>query len=546
MLSDNDLTFHIPSAGLRSMDACTTPNPSAFSHLHLVGNPDWMSSFSASPHVAAARPTLAPPAPVAIEPSAPRPLAAPAAIDAPAPAARKSFLSMFYRGSSSTVSSTAMPPKASSATSTPMSAPPKALDAFDTPTQRALPVDAQLSVEHLSKLDAVDATISAAPLREPPRPMALGSDTWNALSSVPLPARTRTGSTRLLAPPASIDAVFSRESKPLWSDLSFTSRFRSTAPTLEAFRNAPPAPILSTPPRSPQHQATSSTATVSTAFIPVPPKPVTASPLRDAAVSSVEAAAPEAMPVTRREPRTMTHPLVPVGEDAPAVVTPLLRPVQEIPMVSSKSASLAPSTVNATSPVWGPEPLSLASGEPAHSASPLATEFAKSISRPTMQQAQKDEARAAANVRNFISTLFSGGGSAETDTPTAGNRKADEFNALEFVTNRRGAQAKASQPVDYSTFFNTSLFEDDHDEDSEEGLEKLRRVVLMVMQSAKNNEGNSVSQPTSQSCRRGGGVDGAGVAGMTAFPSKYTEFSASYQTANNNSTDDSEWMQFAR
>ncbi|AYU83523.1 hypothetical protein, conserved [Leishmania donovani] len=546
MLSDNDLTFHIPSAGLRRMDAWTATNPSAFSHLHLVGNPDWMSSFSASSQVAAARPALAPPAPVAIEPSTPRLLAAPAAIDAPAPAAKKSFLSMFYRGSSNTVSSTAMPPKASSAASTLMSAPPKALDAFDTPMQRALPVDAQLSVEHLSKLDAVDATISAAPRREPPRPMALGSDTWNALSSVPLPAKTTAGSARLLAPPASIDAVFSRDSKPLWSDLSFTSCFRSTAPTLEAFRSAPPAPILSTPPRSPQHQATSSTATVATAFIPVPPKPVTASPLRDAAVSSAEAAAPAAIPAARRELRAMAHPLVPVGEDAPAVVTPLLKPVEETPMVSSKSANLAPSTVNATPPVWGPEPLSLAGSEPERSASPLPTEFAKSISRPTMQQAQRDEARAAANVRNFISTLFSGGGSDETDSPTAGNRKADGFNALEFVTNRRGAQAKASQPVDYSTFFNTSLFEDDHDEDSEEGLEKLRRVVLMVMQSAKNSEGNSVPQPTGQSCRRGGGVDGTGVAPLTTFPSKYTEFSASYQTANNNNADDNEWMQFAR
>ncbi|CAJ1993538.1 hypothetical protein conserved [Leishmania donovani] len=546
MLSDNDLTFHIPSAGLRKMDAWTATNPSAFSHLHLVGNPDWMSSFSASSQVAAARPALAPPAPVAIEPSTPRLLAAPAAIDAPAPAAKKSFLSMFYRGSSNTVSSTAMPPKASSAASTLMSAPPKALDAFDTPMQRALPVDAQLSVEHLSKLDAVDATISAAPRREPPRPMALGSDTWNALSSVPLPAKTTAGSARLLAPPASIDAVFSRDSKPLWSDLSFTSCFRSTAPTLEAFRSAPPAPILSTPPRSPQHQATSSTATVATAFIPVPPKPVTASPLRDAAVSSAEAAAPAAIPAARRELRAMAHPLVPVGEDAPAVVTPLLKPVEETPMVSSKSANLAPSTVNATPPVWGPEPLSLAGSEPERSASPLPTEFAKSISRPTMQQAQRDEARAAANVRNFISTLFSGGGSDETDSPTAGNRKADGFNALEFVTNRRGAQAKASQPVDYSTFFNTSLFEDDHDEDSEEGLEKLRRVVLMVMQSAKNSEGNSVPQPTGQSCRRGGGVDGTGVAPLTTFPSKYTEFSASYQTANNNNADDNEWMQFAR
>ncbi|CAC9549847.1 conserved hypothetical protein [Leishmania infantum JPCM5] len=546
MLSDNDLTFHIPSAGLRRMDAWTATNPSAFSHLHLVGNPDWMSSFSASSQVAAARPALAPPAPVAIEPSTPRLLAAPAAIDAPAPAAKKSFLSMFYRGSSNTVSSTAMPPKASSAASTLMSAPPKALDAFDTPMQRALPVDAQLSVEHLSKLDAVDATISAAPRREPPRPMALGSDTWNALSSVPLPAKTTAGSARLLAPPASIDAVFSRDSKPLWSDLSFTSCFRSTAPTLEAFRSAPPAPILSTPPRSPQHQATSSTATVATVFIPVPPKPVTASPLRDAAVSSAEAAAPAAIPAARRELRAMAHPLVPVGEDAPAVVTPLLKPVEETPMVSSKSANLAPSTVNATPPVWGPEPLSLAGSEPERSASPLPTEFAKSISRPTMQQAQRDEARAAANVRNFISTLFSGGGSDETDSPTAGNRKADGFNALEFVTNRRGAQAKASQPVDYSTFFNTSLFEDDHDEDSEEGLEKLRRVVLMVMQSAKNSEGNSVPQPTGQSCRRGGGVDGTGVAPLTTFPSKYTEFSASYQTANNNNADDNEWMQFAR
>ncbi|CAG9583692.1 conserved hypothetical protein [Leishmania major strain Friedlin] len=546
MLSDNDLTFHIPSAGLRRMDAWTAPNPSVFSHLHLVGNPDWMSSFSASPQVAAARPALAPPAPVAIEPSAPRPLAAPAAIDAPAPATKKSFLSMFYRGSSNTVSSSVMPPKTSSASFAPMSAPPKALDAFDTPMQRALPVDAQLSVEHLSKLDAVDATISAAPRREPPHPMALGSDTWNALSSVPVPAKTAAGSARLLAPPASIDAVFSRDSKPLWSDLSFASRFRSTAPTLEAFRNAPPAPILSTPPRSPQHQATSSTATVATAFIPVPPKPVTASPLRDTAVSSVEAAAPATMPAARREPRAMAHPLVPVGEDAPAVVTPLLKPVQEIPMVSSKSANLAPSTVNATPPVWGPEPLSLASREPEPSALALPTEFAKSISRPTMQEAQRDEARAAANVRNFISTLFSGSGSDEMDSSTAGNRKADGFNALEFVTNRRGAQAKASQPVDYSTFFNTSLFEDDHDEDSEEGLEKLRRVVLMVMQSAKNSEGTCVSQPTSQSCRRGGGVDATGVAALTTFPSKYTEFSASYQTANNNNADDNEWMQFAR
>ncbi|GET93239.1 hypothetical protein, conserved [Leishmania tarentolae] len=542
MLSDNDLMFHVPTAGPRRMDPLTVTNPSAFSHLHLVGNPDWMSSFSASPKATVARPALAPPAPVAVEPSASRPFAAPAAIDAPAPAAKKGFLSMFYRGSSNTVPSPAMLPKASNETCTPVSAPPKGLGAFDTPMQRALPVDAQLSVEHLCKLDAVDATISAAPQCEPPRPMALGSDTWSALNSVPLPAKTTAGSARLLAPPASIDAAFNCDPKSLWRDLSFTSRFCSTAPTLDAFRNAPPAPILSSPPRSPKHRATSPTATAATAFIPAPPKPLTTSPLRDTVHCSAEAAAPEAMPAMRREPRTASHPLVPVGEDGPAVVTPILKAVQETPTVPSKPANLTPSTVNATSPVWGLEPLSLAVDERGPSAS--STEFTKSISRPNMQQAQKEEARAAANIRNFISTLFSGGSNNETDSPTSGGRKADGFNALEFVTNRRGAPAKASQPVDYSTFFNTSLFDDDNDADSEEGLEKLRRVVNMVMQSAKNSEGNNVTQPTNQHCRRGGG-DGAGSAAPTTFPSKYTEFSASYQTPNN-SADNNEWMQFAR
>ncbi|KAG5489310.1 hypothetical protein GH5_00178 [Leishmania sp. Ghana 2012 LV757] len=552
MPSDSDLSFHIPSAGLRRLDPWNAANASNFTHLHLVSNPDWTSSFCANQQVAAASPALVPPIPVAIELSAPRPLRAPASIDVPASAARKSFLSMFYHSSSSTVPLRAIAQHASVSASSPTSAPPKALGIFDTPPQRALPVDAQLPVEHLSKLGKLDATISAAPRREPPRPMALSSDTWNALNGVPLPSKTAGISARLLVPPASIDAVSSRAPKPLWSDLSFTSRFRSTAPTLEAFRNAPPAPMFSTPSGIAPQQVNASAATVATAPIPVPPKPVTTSPMRNRAERKVEAAGAAAAPATHHKSRVITCPLVPVGEAAPAAITPLLN-VQEALVMPTASASPSLSTMNATSPVWELEPLNLASSEPeqmlpsAHAeepASPLTTEFAKSISRPTMQHAQRDEARAAANVRNFISTLFRMEGENEADSSITGRDRADGFDALEIVKNCRGAQAKVSQPADYSTFF-TSLVDDDCDEESEEGLEKLRRVLFMVMQSAKNQDGNNVLQPSGQSGRRSSSGDGTGAAAPTPFPSKYTEFSASYQTTSNN-TNDSEWMQFAR
>lgn len=580
MPSNNDLSFHVPSAGLRPMESAASPGVGAFSHLHLVGNPDWMSSFSANQQVAAARPVLAPPAPVASESLA---MSAPAAIDAAAAAAaavpaKKGFLSMFYRAPTSA----AVAP-----------APPRALDAFDTPPQRALPVDAQLSLEHLSKFNtAVEASIAPAPRREPPRPMALGSDTWNALSGVPLPPKaiavvgsstssSASAAARLMAPPVSIDGVANRAPKPLWSDLSFASRFRKTAPTLEAFRNAPPAPILSTPPDSPVLQSVAaSPAPVKAAAsvaVPVPPKPLTTSPLRDTAVAnSLEAAAAAnvAPPVRREQPRAAAHPLVPVGEEARAAVTPLLKPVAEAPAVLASATTAAaakpaaaPTPVHSTSPTWSTEPLGLAHGDmeamwlptPFEApASPLpSTEFTLSVAEPVTRQAQRDEARAAANVRNFIRTIFSRKSDDEGDSPTSGTAKADGFNALEMVTNRRSTQAKASQPVGYSTFFSSSLFEDDCDEDSEEGLEKLRRVVSIVMQAAKSHDGtSSTSQPPSQSSRRGGGggAGGNGGAAMPAaspFTSRYTEFSASYQTSHTGNSSNSaayqnDWSNLAR
>nr|CCM19515.1 hypothetical protein, conserved [Leishmania guyanensis] len=555
MLSNNDPRFYIPPAGLLRTDSSTMTNASAFSHMHLVSNPDWMSSLSANQQVAAARPARVPPAPVAVRPSAPQPLAVPVAIGTPAAAAKKSFLDIFYRSSSTAAPSKEMSQQASSAAFTLMSVPPKALDVFDTPPLRALPVDAQLPMEYLSKLDKVDATISAAPRHVPPRPMALGSDTWNALSSVPLPPKTKTRCGPLLAPPISIDGVSSGDPTPSWKSLFFSSRFRGTAPTLEAFQNAPPEPIRSTSPGSPHHWiTTTSTTTVATAPIPVPPKPVTGSPLRGATVRSLEAGATAAMQVMHHEPRTVAHPLVPVGEDTPAVVKSVLKPVQQAPVISTMFVNPAPNPVSATSPAKEPAPLSLTRNEPEQvwlpehveeSVSPLPKEFTKSIAGPTMEQAQRDEARTLANVRNFISTLFSGGRDGETDSSTTENKKADGFSALEFVMNRRGTQAKASQPADYSSFFNTSFFDDDCDEDSEEGLEKLRRVISIVMQSAKNHDGNSVSAPISQSCCRGEGGDGTGVVTLTPFPSKYTEFSASYQTTSNNANDN-EWRQFAQ
>ncbi|KAG5463993.1 hypothetical protein LSCM1_00172 [Leishmania martiniquensis] len=549
MPSDNDLTFHIPSSGLRRLDPWAATNAGSFTHLHLVSNPDWMSSFSATQQVAAASPAIAPPVPVAIEPAAPRPLRAPAAIDIPASTARKSFLSMFYRSSSSTTPPTALSRHTSVAASSPSFGPPKALNASDTPPQRALPVDAQLPMEHLSLLGALDATISVAPRREPPRPMALSSDTWNALSGVPLPSKITGISARQLIPPASVDAVSSRAPKPLWSDLSFTSRFRSTAPTLEAFQNVP---TPSSPSDMLQCQAISPAAMITTP-VSVAPMPAKTSPLPHFAVRGVEAAKAAALPATHREPRAVACPLVPVGEDAPAAVTPILKDVQEATVMPTESASPSPIAMSAASPVWELEPLNLASSQPEpmglpaqreEPASPSTTEFAKSISRPTMQQAQWDEASAAANVRNFISTLFGMGSENEADSTETGGKKMDGFNALEIVTNCRSAQVKASQPADYSTFF-TSLFDDDFDEESEEGLEKLRRVLYTVMQSAKGQDANSVLLPTSQGGCRSSGADSGGAVAPTPFPSKYTEFSTSYQTTSTNMSD-IEWMQFAR
>ncbi|KAG5490042.1 hypothetical protein JKF63_00161 [Porcisia hertigi] len=550
----NDLSFHIPSAVPLGTDPSTS-NPGAFSHLHLVGNPDWTASFSTNQHVAAARRVPAPPAPVAMGASSARSLAAPAAIDTPMPAAKKGFLSLFYGGSLSTAPSNVMSQQASSVACARASTLSNALDALDTPPRRALPVDAQLSVENISRLDAVEACFPAAPRREPPRPMALGSDTWNAFNSVPLPRRTSAASVRQLAPPASIDSACSRAPKPLWSDLSFTSRFRNSVPTLEAFQNVPPAPILSTQPGSFGLQTPSSTTTLAATSVPVPPKPLTASPLRNDVGSSREKEATGMEQSTHRGSRAVAHPLVPVGEEAPTVVVSGSKPEQEAPVMSAKPADLVPSTANAISSARGAEHSKLAHIEPERislprpseqSSSPLSTEFTKSISSPATRQGQSEEVRTSKNVREFISALFKRDGKDGKDSLTTESKTADEFNALEMVTGSRFAGTKGSQPVDYSSFFSTSsLLDDDCEEDSEENLEKLRRIVGVVMQSAQNNESSGGSQPTGPIRSHSSGGDSTGVFPATMFPSKYAGFFTSYQTTNNN-INDSEWMQFAR
>ncbi|KPI88282.1 hypothetical protein ABL78_2644 [Leptomonas seymouri] len=529
-----DLSFHAPTAAFVGMDAAGTASNGKFSRLHLVGNPDWMSSFSSSQQVAAARPLLVPPAPVA---SAPRPLAAPAAIDAPASAA-KGFFSMFYRASTTTPASAAVPSSAtevpnvsrsSGATSSHLPAPPKALDALDSPPHRAMPVDAQLSLEHFSKSGLVEASVPTI-RREPPRPLAVGSDTWNALSSVPLPPKTLATGKHVLSPPVAIDGVASHAPKPLWSDLPFTSHFRSSAPTLDAFRNVPTPALITT---SPQGNAQPQPGLMSS-MMPMPPKPVTTSPLRDTA-GSLDAVAATTATTTfnAQRPELKTHPLVPVGEDA-VLMNQLLKPVQEVSVQ-------AVARVDAT-PVATPTPATVSSAAQSDSTlhrdgavSPVLADFVKSITEPTTQQEQKEQALAAANVRNFLSTLFSRSEDAEASPPP----KADAFNALELAINRGSAQPKMTQPLAYSTFASSPLFMDNSDEDSEEGLERLRRVVSIVMQSAKMHDSVS-SQPLSQAqCRSAGGV--------TTLPStgKYTEFSATYHTASD-TNGESEWMHYAR
>lgn len=540
MSSRTDLSFHAPMAAFAGVDSAGTANNSnMFTHLHLVGNPDWMSSFSSSQQVAAARPVLAPPAPVA---SAPHPRAAPAAIDAPAPAA-KGFFSMFYRTPAATVATTDVSSvsrtteaSAAAATTPLVPAPPKALDAFDSPPQRVMPVDAHLSLEHFSKSGVVEASMPAV-RREPPRPLALGSDTWNALSSVaPLPTKCSANGKRVLVPPAAVDGVASRAPKPLWSDLPFTSRFRSSAPTLDAFRNvAPPAAVTT----SPLERALPQPAPVQASVTPVPPKPVTTSPLRDTESSLDGIASTTAAAATLPRRELKTHPLVPVGEDA-LPVTPLLRPAQvasESPFARAEVQPTVPSPAPATAVASHARATHVddAAAQRDGAISPI-LDFVKSITEPASQQEQKEEAVAAANLRNFISTLFSRDEDAEAPVST----KADSFNALEFAMNRGSTQSKTTQPLAYSTFASSPLFTDNNDEDSEEGLERLRRVVSIVMQSAKTHDGGS-SQPTSQTHRR----NGNGSATASPASGRHAEFSATYHMTNN-SSNDNEWMQFAR
>ncbi|KPA80097.1 hypothetical protein ABB37_05098 [Leptomonas pyrrhocoris] len=545
MSSHGDLTFHAPAAALVGVDAVGATSNGMFSRLHLVGNPDWMSSFSTSQQVAAVRPVLAPPVPVA---SAPRPLAAPAAIDAPAPAA-KGFFSMFYRAPTTTSTTThtaaATPSsvvggssvsRSNGAASTHLPAPPKSLDSNDSPPLRAMPVDAQLSLEHFSKSGVAEVSLPAA-RREPPRPLALGSDTWNALSAVPLPPKTSATGKRVLSPPVAIDGMAGRAPKPLWSDLSFTSCFRSSAPTLDAFRNVAPA---AAPVKTNSVGSAAAQPALMSSAMPVPPKPVTTSPLRGTASSLEAAAATVAATTTTTTFRTQrgelkAHPLVPVGEDA-LPVSPLLTPVQEAAVQSVARVEATPLATPAPAP---------ASSEVAAEAeatlhrdvdvASVLTDFVKSITEPATQQEEKEEALAAANVRNFLSTIFSH----EDDTDTSPVTKADAFNALELVINRGSTQPKPTQPLAYSTFASSPLFMDNNDEDSEEGLERLRRVVSIVMQAAKTHDGGS-SQPSSQTQRRNGG-------GVPASPptGKYTEFSATYH-AGCSTGNENEWMQYAR
>lgn len=369
--------------------------------------------------------------------------------------------------------------------------PPKAIGGSDSPPQRALPIDVSLSRDPPARGTARPKSTPFL-LRETCGPLAIGGDTWNAFSAVPLQSNVQR---RRVVPPKSVDAVPVKAPKPLWCDLAIPSPFKHhSVPIIDAFRAIPAEKPSSRPVVS----------------APVPPQPISTSPLRAATAASEVESANTGAPLTVH--RDATAPLlVPIGESAPATL--LTTALQHDP---SNVRSETPVLFSDTHLQTGPS-------------SPNIDAFVPTVTVPSVVP---EDAPSKTNRRNFFSTLFS------TKSESSGD---GGFNALELVTNR-SSQWRPALPTDYSTYFSTTIFDEDG-EDNEEALESLYHVISVALQSTKTQEtATHTSLMQNQQTGTQPDIHRTDAGGFSSGAGKYTESSSSFCNSAPNS---SEWQRYA-
>lgn len=549
-----------------------------YEHMKMATNPDWMAPITASRIAGSTRRVTMAPTPIGgletTETGAAAPVTATPVAAAAATTSRGGFFGFFARGTSgvapkSVTTTTTSPLQSATARAAPQ--PPKPIDAPLTPVlmpSGVLPIDFDPAFDTTSTSTTTTATpaFSSRPhmkeikLQSTPMsmlsssaysaalasnkesrtvqsimPLALGSDTWNALSGLSLSTPASKSKRLQPVPPAPIGFDPVRATTPpkaLWSDLpaakistvlhdDHTAASPLSAPTLEAFRRRGPMEC---------------------------PLPVSVSPPRQT---------PE--PSQRKEEVERAVPLlVPIGEDPPTERAPLVRektPTRFFSRVKSPAAqSTKEQTVIGHADPVVMSPTIAAFTKRAVSATPLtagdvdgATAAAntpvEAVTAVTAQQhtVEEDQAR-------FVTTLFApeeADSSLQFDAQNGARRSVEERKAAATPTAPVAAASSSSLPstaaaatttttaasaapsFDFGALLTSAGFDED-DEDDDHALDKLRTVLNVVLQSAKVEEEDkpNASRQTSATNRT--------TVSSPVGSGRYTESSGSIFTARPN------------
>lgn len=292
--------------------------------------------------------------------------------------------------------------------------------------------------------------------------MVLGSDTWNALPSaiVRNPAATRS------AAPLAIDAIPSAP-KPLWSEFPMASAGRMApvlAPTLDAFRSTPSDPPVSN---------ARSTARA--------PMPISTSPIRG---TSPQQAHPETL-ITSHAASS----LIPVGEEALDIES-LRR------MPTPMAAPLTPPTLEAFT-------------------------ARSTVVEPTATL--QAEVQREANQQNFLNTVFHDSTQLtcallDSEFDAFAVATAADASSLSLTLTRQSSSTAADLPMqqqklrathnyaeqhtmDYNGYWSATLEEIDSTEEADDGIEHLRSLLTLVMQTVRQSDESPSSGAYSKSNR---------------------------------------------
>ncbi|CCW60037.1 unnamed protein product [Phytomonas sp. EM1] len=529
----------------RPVDDDTDVNP-RFSRLRLAAsNPDWMPLLSHN-QVAQAHKVL----PVDTSSAVVENTSLPAASSDPPSTSYMGFLNRFYRTSNSPTSSTQTHVKKAPQ-------PPAALgeagdDISSLSVKPVLPIDVAISIEPNKKVSAV----FPFPIGETSSSLAMSDGTWGALGSVSIPKVTKAIRSRPVAP-LSIDCNCSAP-KPLWADLpqamsSLLGRRGYSTATPSLFgRNALRTEETSAserfklfPKLNLTHGDTTPTCT------PAPPCPISTSPTRDAETAAAAATplmgasstpqtflkgppqpllppSPTRLPASVRTEQQVMAGLSSIDEDPSADLMFLTHKendadslfpdaTPEFHMYHNSSASEAPNDIVNEKPSAAPT-------------SPGVLGFSQSIEEPGITRIAAEKR---ANVRNFLNTLFSSSmvAAPSSDLDDNGNTthrlhpEADantNFDSLEwairgsietplnFVGSFVSQTLAGNKATDRNSYPDNSL--DRLEDRGEEGLEHLRRVVSIVIQTSQQQ-----SSPENDFAQWGrGGGDANGGVGATS------------------------------